>query len=347
MIVLEMIIAILLITVLPCAMGLIYPDARKHPQRSYVYGLVTMWAVIFVFALPSIMADLTLTVLLMLVSPVCLIMGVWGLAAYIMDRKRSSEERSTLTLGRTEILYLGLFIGLVVFQMYKSVTTAYSDGDDAYYVSVAGIANSGDSMYRADPYTGMAFLQTKRYTFASFPMWIAMIARVSGLNTATVAHVILPLVLVPATYLIYTNISGLIFKNDRQKKYLFLSLLSVFVIFSGFSTAVAEKFLLARVRQGKEALGNIIIPTALFLIMNIVGEGEDSKPKITREKLILMWVLGLAGALTSVFSNLVLVLLWGFLAIYCVIKKCDRKTVITALSAMVPELLILGLFVIK
>lgn len=330
----------LILTALP--MGMILPAGRKSLMRAYVYGLIIMWAVTFVFALPMILLDRSLTELTAVTGAVCLITAAAGVAAYIRDKKKRPFSGERTSLKASEIVFLGLFAGLVLFQLYKTVFFAYADGDDAYYVATAQAAAVSDRLYRSDPYTGMPFMQAKRYFLAPFPLWLSMIARVTGLNAAAVSHVAVPLALIPATYGIYSEISKHVFKDNREARYIFLCFIAVFALFSGYSLAGAERFMLTRTRQGKEALGNIIIPAALLMIADIISDDEERPVR----SVIPLWILGVAGSLTSFFSNLLVGVLTGLLAVYVLITKRDVKRTLICLSAVIPEIVMILVYAI-
>ncbi len=344
MTVVRIICAIALITVMAIPMGSIYPAGRRSLLRAYVYGLITMWAVTFIFAVPLILADRTLTELTVLTGSVCLITAGAGIAAYLKDRAKKSGTASARRLERSEIIFLGLFLGIVLFQLYKTVFYAYADGDDAYYVAVARAAQVSDRLYRSDPYTGMPFMQAKRYYLAPFPLWIAVISRITGLNASAAAHVAVPLMLIPATYIIYGELGRKIFKDNREAVFTFLCFIAVFALFSGYSLAGAERFMLTRTRQGKEALANIIIPAALLICSELaVKEGDERPgPKDTA----VLWVLTAAGALTSFFSNLLLLILIGLGVMYVMIAGRDIKRAILLGTALIPEILMILVYMI-
>ncbi len=323
-------------------MGFLFPSGRKNPGRALVYGLVTMWAVTFVYALFLIFFYNSTELLMKLIIPSWLVIFVAGLAAYIVDTRKNGFGIFVPKLTRPEILFLGLFLGLLLFQLYKSVAYAYADGDDAYYVATAQLSSFSDLMYRQDPYTGMLFDQGKRYFLAPFPVWLSIISRITGLNAAAVAHVVAPVALIPVTYIIYSEIGVFAFKENKEARYIYLCMIAVFVLFSGYSLMPAERFLLTRTRQGKEALANIIIPGALMLF----GDAFVHEEGLDREKTLLLFLFGLAGALTSFFSNLLLGILGVFWFILCIVRKQGIKALIRTAIAMIPEALMIVLYMV-
>lgn len=340
----------------------------KEEERSLslriVLGLLVLWAVFYVAAVPIILlqpntwgftANLeqaaffgsnTLVKLYGGLVIVILILAVVRLAFLWKERKNTevpTPEKKLLT--RTEILYLGLFLALVLFQLVRSVLYAYADGDDAYYVAVAQLMGSGENtLYQTDAYTGNPVAISARYALAPFPIWAGFLARIFDLNAAVVCHVCLPVALIPMTYMIYERIGEKLFEENREKKFVFLCLVAVFVLFAHYSYDSAEVFLLTRTRQGKEALACIIIPFLFLILLDISLRTEF---KIRWMDLVKLMITGVAGALTSVFGNvLTLIMLFGF-GIYTFMRHAkwsDRWKIVLAAA---PSLIILGLYALN
>lgn len=344
----QVLIFIAVMTILPVGMGFIFPAGRKNPMLSWVLGFILMWVVTYIFALPLIIKEKSLTLLLKAVSVGCVVIFLAGIAAFIIKRNTLKFEKAKM-LTLPEILYLGIFLGLLLFQLYKTIAFAYTDGDDAFYVAVSQNADAADSMYLSDPYSGNPFLQSKRYYFAPFPMWIAMLARLTKINAAAVAHTLVPVALIPVTYVIYNEIGKAVFGKSREKRYMFLSLFSVFALFSGVSYSTAERFMLTRTRQGKEALANIIIPLVVLLFLRITKKQPEETKKndlLSLEDTALLLVIGIAGALTSLMSNVLTGILLLCLFVYSLAKKASFKTLIKVVAAAVPEALVLLLYLV-
>lgn len=307
-----------------------------------------MWAVAFVWSVPMVYLRKSHSLLTKCVGVTCGVIFLLGLAAYIIGRVREKKERTRVRLTGSETVYLGIFLGIVIFQLYKAVFYSYADGDDAFYVATAQIANVSDTMYRVNPYHGgFITLESKRYWISPFPMWVASLARISGMNVATLSHVFLPLFLIPVTYVIYNAIGDELFSDSREKKYMFLVLIAVIALFSGFSYSSAERFMLTRTRQGKEALANIVIPFVFLLLVKISKKAEEeSKKDIPTEYLFLLLISGFAGALTSVFANLLLSVMIGVLVLYLVFIKKRIKTGLLTAFTLIPEASVLLLYIL-
>lgn len=166
---------------------------------------------------------------------------------------------------------------LLVFQLAQAVGLAYADGDDAYYVAVSSITNNAETMYEKLPYTGGTTEVDVRHGLAPFPIWIAFLARMTGLKAVGVAHTAMPLMLIPMTYVIFYLLAQELFSDKRRKQLMFLIMAELLVLFGDYSFYTVEHFMLARSRQGKAALGSVILPMLLWLLFVLfqrVKKGE-------------------------------------------------------------------------
>lgn len=213
------------------------------------------------------------------------------------------------------------FFALLLLQLVQAVRLAYGDGDDAYYVAVSAITENADTMYQKLPYTGGTTKVDIRHGLAPFPVWIAFLSRVSGIRAVSVAHIAMPLMLLPMTYTIFYLLGKRLFAGRERQLPLFLIFTELLVLFGDYSFYTVENFMLARSRQGKSALGSIILPMMfllLFLLLERLGEqtgeqqgvrtggqpgaraGEPSrdKPKGQKKHGAAYWVL-LCGTMTA------------------------------------------------
>ena len=209
--------------------------------------------------------------------------------------------RKTQTAGlwkRKAGLFLwGVFFALLGFQLVKALTLSFFDGDDAYYVAQSVAAVEQDSLYRVIPYTGFATMLDMRHAMAVFPIWIAFLAKMSGVHPAILCHSVLPLILIPGMYGFY----GLLFrelspKKEGEKPVLpgFLILTALTQIFGSVSIYTPAAFLIGRTWQGKAVLGSILLPALLWLLLRTGRE-----KKVGKETAILLIALNMAAAMTT------------------------------------------------
>ena len=75
------------------------------------------------------------------------------------------------------------------------------DGDDAYYVVQSVLADQTGVLNRIRPYTGLSTDLDIRHALATLPLWIAYVARMTGIHATIVAHTLLPLIFYSADLL--------------------------------------------------------------------------------------------------------------------------------------------------
>ena len=325
--------------------------SKKASFLASVCGLMVLWALFFVTAIPVIIFQsetigMNVITIVYGVLTVITILVSLGLLVKRIAKKEDKLIPPPFVLDVHEILYLTLFLGIVAFQLYKAVFFAYADGDDAYYVAISqSVSGKGDfnSLYTNDPYTGFYIGTAYRYALAPFPIWIAFFARVFSVNAATVAHICMPVTLIPITYVIYNAIAVKLFADNRAKRYMFMCLISVFVMFSRYSLYSAEVFLLTRTRQGKEALANIIVPFIIYIFLDMAKEEEY---KISTKNYIMIILIAISAGLTSVFGNLLVLIALFANFIYSFLRHAPLKEKIKAASLAAPGLVMLLLFVV-
>lgn len=310
--------------------------------RKVVYGQLGLWGLFFVCALPMVLKRQTLTNLVYVYLTLLMILVLAVIFLFFRKVLTIPQKKTFTMLTKEEQIYLALFLGIVLFILYKSVFYAYADGDDAFYVAIAQTSQASDTMYQLNPYSGFAATMNYRYALAPFPMWIAMLSRISGLNAATVAHVVMPLTLIPMTFMVYNAIAHLVFPKQREKRYIFLVLLAVITLFSYYSFDSAEIFMLTRSRQGKAALASLIIPAMLMEIMEICfKQGEKLKPINYITILFMEGAAALASMTGNVSAALMVFFLFLYEAIFC---KCGFKRAIFVGLLAIPPVAMAGFY---
>lgn len=237
------------LAVIPFCIGLIpanFISAKKRgPGFVLLAGYFGMWALFEVVTMPAVLFVKydnfkVASILFGVLSSLCAAVGLWlwykrAKSGGSAD-KRHKNDTGVNTANRikewiaaqvkrmswVERIEWLLFFGLLGFQLYKAVAYASFDGDDAYYVVESLIAQQADVMYRILPYTGRPTDLDVRHALAVFPMWIAFVAVRSRIHATIVSHTIMPLVLIPLSYLVYYEIGRLLFCReayaDRVKK---------------------------------------------------------------------------------------------------------------------------------
>lgn len=261
------------------------PNVYICPMAVYLAGLLLALAVFQIFAVPVILLKVWGFPLIVKGYSLLLLLGsAAGLAAGTPILRGYAERAGRLFFDKRRLsmetcLYWALAAGLVLFQIYMAYTRAFFDGDDAYYVVQSVIAQQSDVLYRVLPYTGLSTSLDIRHALAPLPLWEAYVAEVTGIHPAIIAHSVLPLVLIPATYLLYFQIGAKLFRADGRKTALFLILVSLLQIFGNTSIYTNATFFLMRTWQGKSLLCNLVLLSEVWILLNLWEREKNGKDK--------------------------------------------------------------------
>ena len=290
--------------------------ARRLPFR-FVSGQLCLWGGFQLLCVPLVLAQKDYRVLVRLFFVYTAVLLLGAAVLFVKRRKRPVlhvvRERG-LKGKRVETAAWVLFWALLFFQLFQAVAMTYADGDDAYYVAISSITENAGTMYRKLPYTGGTTELDVRHGLAPFPIWIAFLASMSGIRAVSVAHVAVPLALIPMTYGIYYLVGEKLFAKKRECVPVFLIFTQLLVLFGDTSFYTVENFMIARSRQGKAALGSIIIPI-LFLLLLLLLEKLQEKEKIAGGFWMLLVLAMTAACLCSTMGALLVCMLMGITGI--------------------------------
>ncbi len=345
----------LILLVIPFLTGSCFAKKGENAVLCVIMGLMIDWVLFYICAVPYVIGGKKLSQLLTVYEIVVLLAavsgGILGALKFFHNRKHTDLQKSVAkeisAIKGYELFYLLLFIALVVFQVYMSIAYAFNDGDDAYYVAVSQIADGSDTMYVLDAYTGFSSGIVLRYALAPFPIWIACIARFTGVNAAAVAHSVVSPFIIIISYVIYWEISKLIYKDNREKRFMFLCIYAFFAVFSNVSTAVQETFLLTRSRQGKACLAGVVVPFMIYLFLRLLRKHESANAqRVAVYECISLFITCAAAALMSIFGNALAVMMVFFILVFAFVRKWPWiERILIAMSA-VPAMLVILAYIV-
>lgn len=300
------------------ALGVGRKEKEATPGFPFCLGYILMWAVFQLIAVPIVLRAGKFRQVELIFEVACLTFAIAGAFLFLL-RLRAGLWKSIALRGKEVLRGLksrkgfaamflwAVFLGSLLFQMAQAYRLAYADGDDAYYIPISTAANLGGGMYAVDSYTGAPTTLDMRHGLAPFPIWVSFIAAKCGVNAAVAAHSLMPLVLIPVTYVLYLEIGKLLCrdvvlgKGDIDKMQadrdvllpVFMVFVSLLQIWGNYSIYPASTFLLTRTRQGKAALGNVILPFLLLLLYKMAEEVKEQGRAGMRN------VLWMAAAMTA------------------------------------------------
>ena len=220
----------------------------------------------------------------------------------------------------------------------QAVRLVYEDSDDAYYVAVASIAESSDTMFRVLPYTGGQTMLDARHGLAPFSVWMAFLARVSGMRPVLLAQTVLPVALIAMAYGIYYLFSVQLFPEKGGQQPLFLIFAEILVLFGNYSVYTTEVFLIGRSRQGKASLGSIVFPFVLLISLMLLKKLQE-REKIPVGYYLLLAAAAAAGCLCSTMGAMLTCIMVGIVGLLTAVFYRKWKVMLLLAACCTPCIL--------
>lgn len=301
-----------------CIRGALREEERRGMSTllfGWIGGQMLLWALFQLVCVPLVLGEKAFGQVVKLYGGLAVLTAGLGLVLWMLGRKKSGIRAVSLPsvagqrrgIDKGYLLWI-LFGVLFLFQLIQAVRLAYGDGDDAYYVAVSTITEDAQTMYRKLPYTGGSTNVDIRHGLAPFPIWIAFLARVSGIPAVSVAHVAMPLMLIPVTYGIFYLLGKSLLKGKEHLLPGFMIFTEILVLFGDYSFYTAEHFMLARSRQGKAALGSVVLPMLLLLLFVLLDRLQEQK-KLGPAYWLLLGCVMITGCLCSTMGAFLLCLM--------------------------------------
>ena len=345
---------ILLLVLAPFGTGLIinrYIDVENRSLGvTYVAGFLTLLAFFQLIAVPVVFLDPwgfeTVVDLFTVITTLLTSMGIVGTMHYwrregqLFHKAASWKERNKIE----QIQWIIVFV-LIGMQLFMAVTHASFDGDDAYYVVQSVITDETNTLYRILPYTGMSTGLDMRHSMAVFPIWIAYIARMSGIHATIVSHTILPVFLIPLTYMIYYEIGKKLFKEKAEQLPSYMIFVCLLQIFGNVSIYNNATFFLMRTWQGKSMLANVIIP-GMFMILLWLFEGETGKRAPRGGVWFLLFMMNIVAAMMSTASVFLNSFLIAVMAVAFSLQEKNIKILFKMAACCIPCVVYAALYLL-
>ncbi len=365
------------------------PPERRSPGFILLSGYFGMWALFELAAVPAVLwveyhnfkiASAAFTVLSLLgaMTGVGLLYrnNKAGKPFFVRAKENGSMKNDncvikgrslkTCALSCTGKLFTAvgiewlLFFVLLGFQLYKAVAFSSFDGDDAYYVVESLIAQEADVMYRILPLKGGSTGLDVRHAMAVFPMWVAFVSVRARMHATIVSHVVMPLVLIPLTYLLYYEIGRRLFDRGgtahpgkealsesrlhREKLPVFMIIMAFFQIFGNVSIYTNETFFLTRTWQGKAVAGSLVIPAMIWTFLQIYDRSVENKQTDAGVWILLVCINMTAGVCSSIAVFLVCIL--AALTTFCLaVVSRDWKLLLKVGAACIPNVVYMAIYV--
>lgn len=296
-------ILVMLVAPVPFFLGMVpvkYMDSsQRTPAMTYVCGWFVSFFAFELVAVPFILFEKSFTSLVItytLITAALFAFSVFASRSVWADYLNNARlEKSRPLIVKAGWLIVFLLVGA---QLFMAAFYEYYDGDDAYYISTAVLADTFDTMYLRDAYTGYIYPLDARHAFAPVPIYQAWLSRLSGIHPAVIAHSVLSVAWLLFMYCIYACICRALLPADENEKKenfrpAFMALIAVWHVFGNISLYTSETFAMTRTWQGKGLMAGMALPA---LALCLIYLAED---KIT----LGIWMLYECVIISSVFAT--------------------------------------------
>ncbi len=334
--------------VMPLLTGLLFaaPGRRGGGSCAYTYlaGLLTILGAFQAMALPMGYLHTSLKRLCMVFLGACAVLCLAGVLLFVCRRKMippGSQGRSKGT--RRFAPLMALVLVCILFQMVFVTEKQHIDEDDAYYLGTAVTAVEYDSLYTRNPYTGKNLKADPeaRYMLASWPLFIAVLSKVSGIQAVKLAHMILPAVVLFWCYLVYFLLAGWLYPERPGHVWRFMLFVVIMNTFAGYSIYNAQVFVMIRSWQGKAVLCGVGLP-ALTYVCLLAMERE----KWSRNWSLLTVTIAALTCFTTI-GTIFSMIVTGCFALYHFLRTRRFSYLINSAVACLPALACSAIYLVK
>lgn len=305
-------------------------NIEKTFSKNYFAGMLTIWALFQIVSVPLVLAKAPFDTVVVGITILLCVLFLYGLVKGGYPRIRVSAQRNIerFSLG---LMFLGM-ISLIVCTVF----TQHTDWDDSRFVVNAVDMVRTNRMFLTDPIHGNATVtwigELKKDVTAPWAVFIAYMAKMTGIYPTVMAHTVLPVVLLLVAFCVFWLLSEVFFSGDVFHRSIFVYLVILLHVFGHFSVYSSETFLLTRLWQGKAVVAGIGIP-AMFLILMWLFD----KKKTGRYQW-LIWMSNLSICLMSGMGTIIGAMILGCTGLVYGIVKREKKIMLTLWFACLPNM---------
>lgn len=268
MIVLDVVVFLLVLFVVPYGMG-----CALIPGRDRTLAFFGGWfASLLVFHLLALIFHVTLGSLRVLNVIWCVACGATAAYGYWRRARWPKQEKRPLVRpDKLELLLLAAVLVIVVgHTVYTLLSTTYINSDDQTYCAIAADSWYTDTVNRHDPTSGVLreCFYNKPYTWSTWPVYSSLLAVLTGIHPTIIHRTLLPLFLIPLTYVLLYKLFRHFMPDSRKSVYLALIYYQMLVVCASTKQnwVSTEWWLLIIPWSGKSLTFNVVTPLVLLVL---------------------------------------------------------------------------------
>lgn len=303
MAVLKILIIILFTIVVPTLLGLLFTGLMGERYKdsltaALVVGTLFMFALLEVIAVPVIILTHKFSIVFWIWI---VVVGIMTFDSFIMNLRRFGRLITSAAGKAASAGVIGVAAALIVaFQAGYLSWNLHYDDDDARYIPSIVSAIEKDSLFVDNPITGETMYwdiyETAKDMISPWTIFWAILSRLCMIHPAIVCHTVVPLFYIPIAYLAYVLIGRELFSEDSHKISMFVVIVSLLHIFSGYSVYNEGAFLLLRIWQGKALFASLVLPFLFWFAIKFL------KNEVSRAECLIALIACVAASMTSGFG---------------------------------------------
>lgn len=293
---------VLILFIFPVLLGRLIAQQSKFPNwRSlalvFPLGFFSELCILEIIAVPITLLHgmtTTLVTIFLVFMFVCSFLSLYlsGIRINLSEYKK---------LHATEYILLLIFLGLLLFQIYKSITTdfTWTTYDDFYYVTLANDAVYSNQLFDIS-FNGVGMSIQMGRILQSSLLYPSILSILTGYSVVLVEHCILQVYYLILAYVVYYYLSSVLFSKffDRLAFLVLICLLYLYGHYSSYNTTFR---LLMPNYQGKAILAVSLTPFYFSVMIELLGHDYNWKHGIVLMILSVSAVaLTLIGAIVSI-----------------------------------------------
>lgn len=339
----KIVLCYVILLAIPFMVGMLYNKIVKHEitelLSNWISGFVLCLGLFQILVLPCIVLKTSLTMLTwiyaIIVALVCII-------SVVNTKGEFGKIWEKVCIWTKQIPWQTIFVvALIAVQIYMYVVYTHTDYDDTFYVATSVIAVDTDTIFQYDPYTGDLYAALpKRYVLSPFPIFVAMLSKLSGIHATILAHTVLPPVYLLLSYGVYALVGTELFKGKRKSNAWFLSFVGLISIYLYTTDNTQAAFMLMRIWQGKAFLAAMLLPYVFYLGYKMIADKWENK-----EWIMLLFAM-LSCCLVSSMGIMLGAIMAGIMGILNAYAKRNIKSLIKPVLCCVPNIVLAAIYLI-
>lgn len=299
--ILKCIMTLIIFVIAPFLLGLLITNFLKKEKYNLLFailiGYLVEFAICELISVPMIFMGKNF---IFLFKTYVIIVGILMIISIIINRNNFKEIFYATIKGFKNLpkILSAVCIILIAFQIYMFVAYTHIDDDDAFYIGSITTTLQTNSLYKYSPTTGSTSGEhlDLRYRLAPFPLLMTIVSKLINMHPDIVSHIVFPIFILPVIYTVYYLLAKKIFNEDIKSSIIFVIIINILNIFSGYSNRTPGAFLLFRIWQGKALLCNLILPAIWLVVL------KASENNYNLVYCIILIILNTAGNLTTTMA---------------------------------------------